>query len=152
MAGLQDRIREIVEEAALAHGLEVDDAKLSGREMKMLLRVTIDKPGGVTLGDCEALSRDIAAMLDVEDPIKSRYTLEVSSPGLDRPLRNPKDFMKQTGKLVRLVTKENVGGRSFFIGQLVSASERGVVLSVDGEEIGIDFDNISKARLEIEIK
>jgi len=90
----------------------------------------------------------------VEDPIAGSYTLEVSSPGLDRPLKNPKDFRRNIGKLVRIVTRENIDNRSFFVGRLVEVNGELLRLSVSegGEEVVIPFDIISNARLEIELK
>ena len=152
MADLEERIREMAEGVAGSLGLEVQEIKLLGRGRKMLLRVTIDKPGGVTLGDCAAVSRDLSALLDVEDPIRASYTLEVSSPGLDRPLRNKRDFEKNTGRLVRIATKEKVAGRNAFMGRVVSAGESSVVVSIEETEIEIPYEIIASAKVEIEIK
>lgn len=146
-----DKISGIALEVAKRHGFGLEDVELAARGRRKLLRVTIDKEGGVTLGDCVAMSRDLEAMLDLEDPIEGRYTLEVSSPGLDRPLRKPDDFKKQQGKLARVVLKAAMGGQSFLIGRIASASDGGVRLSVQGESFEIPFDNISRARLEVEI-
>ncbi|MBI5025635.1 MAG: ribosome maturation factor RimP [Nitrospirae bacterium] len=88
---LKERLRELILPIMDAMGYELQDVELLGKGGRFLLRVIIDKDGGVTLNDCEKASREIGAMLDVEDPIPSSYVLEVSSPGLDRPLRNPGD-------------------------------------------------------------
>lgn len=151
MAGVEDRILELAGDAALARGAQVVEVRLLGRGRKSLLRVTIDKEGGVTLADCEAVSRDLEAMLDVEDLIQGSYSLEVSSPGLDRPLKKPEDFIRQIGKLARIVTKEKVAGSNVIIGRILRADDAGVALAVGGKVHEIKHAGISSARLEVEI-
>lgn len=138
----------MVKEVALSLVFNVEEVKLM-KGKRLLLRVFIDKPGGVTVNDCEVMSRDLEAVLDLEDIIKEPYTLEVSSPGLDRPLKNPDDFRKHMGKLIRLVTKRMLNNQSFFIGTIVYVCEDYVRLQVGEKQIDIFFDNISSARLEI---
>lgn len=135
-------------------GYELFDVSLLGRGKRTLLRVSIDKEGGVTLDDCEAFSRRLGALMDVEDPIAGPYTLEVSSPGLDRPLKKIDDFMRNAGKLVRIITRENIDNQSFFLGRLIGVHGDSIHLSIaDGKkEILVPFDKISKAKLEIELK
>ena len=135
-------------------GYELVDVNLLGQGKKALLRVFIDKKGGITLHDCEEFSRRFETRLDVEDPIAGPYTLEVSSPGLDRPLRNLHDFRRSVGKLVRIVTKENISRRSFFVGRLTAVNGDILRLSIadSGEEIALPLASITKARLEIELK
>jgi ribosome maturation factor RimP len=116
-----------------------------------LLRVTIDREGGVTVGDCERFSRDLGAMLDVEDLLEESYTLEVSSPGLDRPLKGVGDFRRHRGRLVNVSLRDKVEGRGAWTGRVEEALEDRVRLSVDGRIIEIAYDNILKAVLEIEI-
>jgi ribosome maturation factor RimP len=142
---------ELAEETARGQGVEVDDIQLIGRGRRKLLRVTIDTPDGVTLDECGAFSRDFGALLDVEDSIQGAYTLEVSSPGLDRPLRKPGDFIKCKGKLVRVVTKHKMEGQSFFVGRIIDATGDHVELLVDKRKVIIANEDISRARLEIEI-
>jgi ribosome maturation factor RimP len=112
----------------------------------------IDREGGVTLDDCERFSRDLEALLDVENPITVSYTLEVSSPGLDRPLRNLNDFKKHTGKLARIITAEKIENQNLFIGRILDVSSDFVKLSVHGRELDIPSGIISKARLEVELR
>ena len=131
-------------------GLEIFDIELFGKG-KMLLRVTLDKEGGVTLDDCESFSKSFAALLDVEDIFTGRYTLEVSSPGLDRPLKGLRDFEKQKGKLVRITTAEKIENQNSFVGRIQGIDNNMIKLFVNTREIDIPFENISKARLEIEI-
>jgi ribosome maturation factor RimP len=132
-------------------GIEVVDVELFGRG-KLLLRVVIDREGGVTLGDCESFSRSLEAILDVENPVPGSYTLEVSSPGLDRPLKEIKDFEKSTGKLARLVTTEKIENQIFFIGRIIEVSKGLIRILVHEREITIPFEKIAKSRLEVELK
>jgi ribosome maturation factor RimP len=145
------KLFELAEETALVHGVDVDDMQLVGSGRRKVLRVSIDTPKGVTLDECGAFSRDFSALLDVEDPIKGSYTLEVSSPGLDRPLKGPDDFLRFRGKLARVVTKNKIDGQSFFVGRIVDVTEDHVELLVDEKQILIAHDDISRARLEVEI-
>ncbi|MEJ2698029.1 MAG: ribosome maturation factor RimP, partial [Candidatus Sulfobium sp.] len=115
------------------------------------VRVYIDKEEGVTLDDCERVSRALSAVLDVEDPIHSPYVLEVSSPGLDRPLRRLEDFEENVGKLARVVTGESIDGRTFFVGRITAVKNGDVRLALEGgKEIELPFEQVTKARLEIE--
>jgi ribosome maturation factor RimP len=136
------------------YGYELVELNVLGRGKRTLLRVFIDREGGVTLNDCEVFSRRFESLLDVEDPIAGPYTLEVSSPGLDRPLRNLNDFRKSVGKLVRIVTRESIHNRSFFVGRLEGVNGDLIRLSLQdsGEEVVLPVEVISKANLEIELK
>lgn len=152
MAKQDERIHKVASDAAAGFGFELEDVELLGQGKRLLLRVTIDKPGGVTLDDCAAYSRDLSAALDVEDPIQGRYTLEVSSPGLDRPLKKPGDYMKCMGKLARIVVKENIEGvGTFVVGRIESADESGATVRMGDKSMFIPYKNIKKARLEIEL-
>ncbi|MBI5561602.1 MAG: ribosome maturation factor RimP [Deltaproteobacteria bacterium] len=151
-AGLEDRIKTIAEPILASLELELVHVEYITEHGSRILRVYIDKPGGVTLDDCADVSRALGAALDVEDPIHERYALEVSSPGLDRPLVKEADYVRFAGKKARIRTKEAVDGRRNFkavIGGAVSG-----VISVtdfDGRGFDIAFTNIEKARLEVEI-
>jgi ribosome maturation factor RimP len=127
------------------------DVELLGKG-KLLLRIIIDKEEGVTLDDCERFSRNLEALLDVENPIPASYTLEVSSPGLDRPLRDLKDFEKHMGKLARIITADKIENQNLFIGRILDVKIDSVKLSVHGREMDIPLNKISKARLEVELK
>lgn len=152
MGKVEDRVMELARQVAEGHGVTAEDVQLLGRGRRTLLRVTIDKEGGVTLDDCEAFSRDIEALLDVEDPMGGPYTLEVSSPGLDRPLRNINDFRKNTGKLARVITRQKIGNQSFFVGRIAGVDDERVRLLVGDREVEILLVDISRARLEVEMK
>jgi ribosome maturation factor RimP len=112
-----------------------------------VLRVYVDKPGGVGLEDCAEVSQQISAVLDVEDPIRGSYTLEVSSPGLDRRLRTTEHFERHVGQRVKIQTKLPVAGRKRFTGELLKVEEGEICLDVDGQEHRIALADIHAARL-----
>ncbi len=153
---IKHKVYELACQAADGEGLEVVSADILGSGRRLLLRVVVDKTEGVTVGDCERMSRGLEALLDVEDPIKGSYVLEVSSPGLDRPLVTQRDFEKNIGRLARVITKEKIDGQTFFIGRIVDVGEGWVRIKVEAKggdkDIFIPSGNISKARLEIEMK
>jgi ribosome maturation factor RimP len=151
---MDDRIRkvhELAEEIARDLGIEVYDVELLGEGSRQLLRVTIDREAGVTVDDCESFSRDFGALMDVEDPVEGPYTLEVSSPGLDRPLRRPEHYMKSVGKLAKVVLWEPEEGQSVYKGRILRADDGQVVLEADAREFAFPYDDIKKARLEVEL-
>lgn len=150
MEGIKNKVLKLAKQVADEQGMELFDIELLGKG-KLLLRVMIDKEGGITLDDCERFSRNFEAILDVEDPIPASYTLEVSSPGLDRPLREMKDFEKNIGKLARIITIEKIENQNLFVGRILNVSSDFLKLLVHGREIDIPYDKISKARLEVEI-
>jgi ribosome maturation factor RimP len=146
-----DRIREIADRVAAAEGLELVDVELVGRGRNAVLRIFLDKPGGIAIRDCEQVSRQVGAILDVEDLISSRYTLEVSSPGLDRKLVKPADYERFAGKQVKLVLKEPQEGRRRFRGLLRGIRDGKVELQEEnGGIIGIEYEEIQKANLVVE--
>ncbi|MGV6850760.1 MAG: ribosome maturation factor RimP [bacterium] len=113
-----------------------------------LLRVYIDQPEtGINVEDCAKISREISAILDVEDPIKSAYRLEVSSPGLDRPIFNIEQFERFKGREVSLTVLPPIDGRKRFKGIINATEDRTVILNVDDCDVRIQFANIQKARL-----
>jgi ribosome maturation factor RimP len=151
MEVIKNKVSRLAKQVAEEQEVELFDIELSGR-YKLLLRVTIDKEGGVTLDDCERFSRSLEAILDVEDPIPVSYSLEVSSPGLDRPLRELKDFEKNVGKLARIVTVEKIEDQNIFIGRISMVNSKSLRLLVNDREIDIPFEKILRARLEVELK
>jgi len=152
MEDIKKKITELADSIGVQYAVEIVDIELAGSSRKPLIRVFIDKEGGVTLEDCAQFSRALSALFDVEDPIPTSYTLEVSSPGLDRPLKVMRDFGRSVGKLARIITRERVEDQNVFTGRIAGAKGNIVTLSVDDREIEIPFDQISKARLEIELK
>lgn len=111
------------------------------------LRIYIDEEGGITVDDCERVSRQASSLLDVEDPIKGQYTLEVSSPGLDRPLFTVEHFMRFSGSRVKLRTFAPINGRRNFQGILRGIRDGQVNLEVDGEQVLLPLEDIEKARI-----
>src|SRR5438105_13546617 len=119
MAFENDRIRGIAERVASSHGLEVVEADLRGSGGKRMLRITIDKPAGVTHEDCANVSREVSTILDVENAVPGgSYVLEVTSPGLDRPLGRASDYERFTGSRVKLTTRNPVNGNRHLEGRL----------------------------------
>lgn len=151
---VQQKIHDLASQAASECSYELVDLTLLGSGKRITLRVIIDKEGGVTLNDCEIFSRRIEALLDVEGTIAGSYTLEVSSPGLDRPLKKLEEFKKNIGKLVRIITREKINNQNFFAGRLKRVNDSTISLSgIDGkEDVVIPFESILKAKLEIELK
>lgn len=150
MNEIKQKVSNLAKQVADEQGVEIFETELLGKGR--LLRVTIDKEGGVTLDDCERFSKSFGAVLDVENPFPWPYTLEISSPGLDRPLKGIKDFEKNRGKIARIVTIEEIENQKFFVGRILKISNDLVKLIVNGREIDIPFEKISKARLEVEFK
>jgi ribosome maturation factor RimP len=151
MNDIKQKVLNFAKQVADKQCVEIFDIELLGKG-KLLLRVIIDKQGGVTLNDCERFSKSLGAVLDVENPFPGSYTLEISSPGIDRPLKGIKDFEKNTGKLTRIVTVEKIENQKFFIGRILEVSNDFVKLLVNERKIDIPFNRISKARLEVEFK
>jgi ribosome maturation factor RimP len=149
---IQDKVTEMIEPLINDLGIDLVDIDLKKMGGKALLRVYIETEAGVTIDDCEQVSREVAAVLDVEDPIPYSYVLEVSSPGLDRPLKKPADFIRFKGHMVRVVTRETIGKETFFSGSLAEANDNEIVLHLPKDrEVNITYDNISSARLELEV-
>ncbi len=148
MSDVRDRLREILRSGVEALGFELVEAELVGGGHSPTLRVYIDSPQGITVQDCADVSRQISAILDVEDPIPGSYVLEVSSPGLDRPLVTPEDFRKRLGETVKVKLRRPLeSGRRNLSGQLLEATATGVVVEVDNEKFELAFDLIERARL-----
>lgn len=154
---IKQKIFELASQVAEDEGLELVSVDILGAGKKTILRAVVDKEGGVTVGDCEKMSRSLEALLDVEDPIKGPYILEVSSPGLDRPLVKQADFERNIEKLARIITTEKIDNQTFFIGRIIDVGDGWIRLKIEkkgareeGKDIFIPLDKISKARLEIE--
>src|SRR5438270_6643599 len=165
MAFEAERVREIAERVAASSGLEVVEVELRGGGKARMLRIVIDKPAGVTHEDCANLSREVGTILDVEDAVPGgSYTLEVSSPGLDRKLVRPVDYERFTGSRVKLTTYQPVNGNRHFEGRLesfrdgrltldLSAARKQKMRPVEGaaQKLEIELGNIEKANLVPEI-
>ncbi len=112
-----------------------------------VLRLYIDAPAGVTIEDCSSVSRQISALIDVEDPVRGQFALEVSSPGMDRPLKRLKDFQRFIGEMVKIKTSMPLDGQRNFKGRLLGADDLSVVIETDTEELTLPMAAIDKARL-----
>jgi ribosome maturation factor RimP len=152
MEELKKKVVEIIQPVIENMGMDLEDTELMKMGRKVLLKVFIDKEGGVSLHDCEQVSREIEAQLDVEDPIPYSYTLEVSSPGLDRPLKKPRDFKRFCGKKARVITTTPIDKQTFFIGEIIAADENEIKLLLPKEkEVTLRYSDISRAKLEIDV-
>ncbi|MGE4559325.1 MAG: ribosome maturation factor RimP [Desulfobulbus sp.] len=128
-------------------GMELVEVQFRREGHGWVLRFYIDKEGGVTIDDCAEVSREISAYLEVEDLISHAYHLEVSSPGLERPLKKKTDFTRFADRLVRVKLREPLDGQKVLVGTLSGLEEDTVVLKMEKETVRIDLENISKARL-----
>ena len=146
-----ERIREIAERVANSEGLELVDVEFLGRGPRAVLRIFLDKPGGITVEDCQNVSHQVGTILDVEDFIHQGYTLEVSSPGLDRKLLKPSDYQHFAGRLVKLVLRKTSPGPRRIQGRLLGIDEDKVQVDPgDGQVVQFDYDDIEKANLVVE--
>ena len=131
---MEERLTVIIDPVVTEYGCELVELQLVQRKANALVRVLVDKPGGVTIADCTAVSRQVSFLLETSDPLEGRYTLEVSSPGLDRPLVTPADFRRKVGETVRLFVS-NSQGNSERLGEIVQVDDQTLTLMTgDGEE------------------
>lgn len=147
-AGNTVRLRDMLEPAAEAVGYELIDVEIVGRGSDAVLRVYIDAPGGITVDDCAQASRQISAVLDLEDPIAGQYALEVSSPGLDRPLVKAEHFERVIGQKVKVTMRDYHMGRRRFAGELTGVTDKLAQVDVDGEVYELPIDDMDRARLD----
>lgn len=136
-------VRPVVEDL----GYQLWELEYSPGRGSGLLRLYIDAPAGIAIDDCEQVSRAVSAVLDVEDPVPGQYTLEVSSPGLERPLRTPEHFAPYAGERVFVEMAQPVEGRRRFEGVLAEAGAAAIEVEVDGRRYALPIDGIRKAHL-----
>ena len=139
-------IEELLLPGAETLGLELVAVELSGGDTS-IVRIYIDTPNGITVDDCSRASRQFSAILDVEDPISNKYTLEVSSPGMDRPLAKALHFKAVVGQDVKIKMATLVNGRRRFTGELIEATDEFAVVEVDGEQSELPYSDMDRARL-----
>jgi ribosome maturation factor RimP len=149
---IAERVQELAEQVTIDHGLELVHTEVAGPENKPIVRVFIDKPNGVTHEDCAAVSLHLGTVLDVEDFIHASYTLEVSSPGLERGLYKRADYERFAGKQAKIKSRQPITGQRNF---------RGTILGVDGDyvlfedrtngQVRVPLDWITKANLELDV-
>jgi ribosome maturation factor RimP len=152
-SSVEGRVQAIAERVAIDHGLELVHTEVAGPDNKPIVRIFIDKPNGVTHQDCAEVSLNVGTILDVEDFIHASYTLEVSSPGIERGLYKRQDYERFAGSLAKIKTRQPINGQRNF---------RGRLLGIDGEEVlfedrtsgrvRVAFDSIVKANLEIDVE
>ena len=152
-SSVEERVQAIAERVAIDHGLELVHSEVAGPDNKPIVRIFIDKPNGVTHQDCSEVSLHVGTVLDVEDFIHASYTLEVSSPGLERGLYKRQDYERFAGSLARIRTRGAINGQRNF---------RGRLLGIDGEEVlfedltsghvKVALDSIVKANLELDVE
>jgi ribosome maturation factor RimP len=153
-----ERIREAANRVVESHGLEVFDVQLRRESTGWVVRVFIDRPGpsgtpedSVGIEDCAVVSRELSTVLDVEEPLDRAYTLEVSSPGLDRPLHGARDFERFTGRAAKIVLDEPMDGQSAFAGRIRGVEDGMLVFEAEGRKLHrIALTNIKRARLDVE--
>jgi ribosome maturation factor RimP len=144
---LRERLIALIEPVLARLGYELVELEYAAGRSHAVVRAFIDAPAGITVDDCERVSREVAALLDVEDPIPTTYTLEVSSPGFDRVLRTPAHFERFVGSRVFVELKAPRAGRRRYTGQLRVAGAAGIELEVDKQTVAMSYEEIGKARL-----
>jgi ribosome maturation factor RimP len=149
---LKDKIKEIIEIPILKKNIELVDLEWKRERSGWVLRIFIDKPGGVTIGDCAKISELVGKILDEEDIIHRSYTLEVSSPGIERPLVKKEDYERFRGEKAKITLKEPIEGRKNFTGIIIGIKEDLVCIEVEGKVWEFPIENIKKANLQPEIK
>jgi ribosome maturation factor RimP len=152
-----DTVKKLVRPITAAQQFELVDVEFKREGQVQYLRVFIDKPGGITIDDCQRVSRECEIVLDVEDIIRTQYVLEVSSPGLNRPLRTREEFKRFQKHLVKIKTFRTVQGQKKFLGHIQGITDETpespslvTIILLDGKEIQIPYALIASARLEVE--
>ena len=146
---LTEKIRKLVEPVIDSLGIEIVDIEIVGGRGRHILRILVEKPGRITIDDCVQVNREVADLLDIEDPIPSRYTLEVSSPGLDRPFKTIRDYERAYGQLVKIITSNMVDGTNVHIGRLERCEDGVVIIASMDKQINIPLEFIQKAQREL---
>jgi ribosome maturation factor RimP len=146
-----DKVSHLVEPVVQEFGMEMVDVEFRPERGRWILRVFIDKEGGITVDDCASVSRELGDLIEAEDIIDYPYVLEISSPGLNRPLRKESDFIRAIGKMVRLKMSRPINRRRNFTGRLANVREGVISLLVDENNlVELPLKEIDKARLKYE--
>lgn len=152
-SGINERIGKVAASAALENGVEFVQSEISGTKRNPTVRIYIDKLEGVSLEDCSAVSRAIEAVLDLDDLIPHAYTLEVSSPGLERGLFSISDFKRFAGHRVKVKTAREIGGRKSFGGRIIGTEDNTIILDDRTQgTIRIPYDAVSQANLRVDLE
>ncbi len=147
---LRQEVREVVEPILQSQGFELVDLEYQRESRGWVLRIYLDREGGITLDDCAGVSHEVGAVLEVKDVIPNTYVLEVSSPGLTRPLKKPEDFNRFQNRLVKIKLYKPLDGRRNFKGTLLGLEGETVRVEVDQQVFEIPLQSIAKANLEID--
>ena len=145
-----DRVKAITDPILSNEGMELVEIEYRRESKGWVLRLYIDKEGGVTLDECTRISQEVGRSLDVEDFISTPYILEISSPGLPRPLKKEKDFMKYRNHMIKVKTVDPIEHRRQFKGKLLGITENRIEIEMDGGVFQIPLSNVAKANLEID--
>ena len=147
-ADIEKSVLKIVEPVVVAEGLDLVDVEFRREKPGWILRLYIDREDGVTIDDCSQISKQVSLLIDVNDLIVHPYTLEVSSPGLNRPLKKEEDFIKFKGKMVKVILSDSMDGQRNYRGKLLGLGEGVVRVDVGGKVVSLPFNKIAKANLE----
>ncbi|HIJ50420.1 MAG TPA: ribosome maturation factor RimP [Nitrospinae bacterium] len=150
-APVAQSVTELIEPGILANGLELVDVEFKKEGQNWVLRIYIDSEGGITLAECQKVSRLAGDLIEIEEVIEPVYTLEVSSPGLNRVLKKEKDFLKYSGKKIYVQCHAPMDGRKKFTGILTGFIDQSIHLELDGQRYTIPLSLVAKANLVIEI-
>ncbi|MDD2443772.1 MAG: ribosome maturation factor RimP [Desulfotomaculaceae bacterium] len=145
-----DIVKEMVLPLVQELGLELVDVEFAKEGGQWRLRIFIDKPAGVGIEDCQRLSEELNGLLDKKDPIPQSYVLEVSSPGIERPLKKPDDYDRFAGSLVTIKTFIPFGNKRKFTGRIIGINGNRVTVDVEGVELILPYEQIASARLKVE--
>ncbi len=147
MSKLKEQVEQGVMPLIKELGYELVELEIKGGGPSSIVRIYIDKEKGVTVEDCALISKEVSDYLDTEDLIQSRYTLEVSSPGLDRPLTKENDFNRKKGEMIKLFTKDPQDQHNGLQGEIIEYKESGLYLKTDSETVSVPGETILKAQL-----
>ncbi len=156
MNGLESQVQRIAEPIANALCLDIVEVECHGKGAKTIVRVFVEKEGGIGIQDCEQFHHSLGRALDVADPVPHAYRLEVSSPGLDRPLKQRKDYDQAVGLNIRVKVQAPVQGKGVVVGQLIEVADRGITLQVPERKsqthrrVALEWDAIVRAKRDID--
>ena len=144
---IESRVAHVVEPVLEGMGFELVDVSYLSRQGRWVLVIYIDKTGGVTIDDCVKVSREIGYHIDVEDMIDNKYALEVSSPGLDRPLTREKDFVRGLGRKIKVKTVTTLRGQRHFVGRLIRFENGMIHLEIEGNTVTLPLHDVDRANV-----
>jgi ribosome maturation factor RimP len=145
-------VRDLALRVAARHGATLFGLDVSGDGRRTVVRVSVEREGGLSVEDCARISEELSRALDLHDPIPHAYTLEVATPGLDRPLRSADDFVRFAGRKIELISREPIEGRRRWRGRLSGLDGTDVVLAIEGGTARLPLDAVASARLVVEME